>query len=71
MTFEEFMEQKYAEAAEYSAGVTREQKDIAREAWDAATLAEREACAELCDSLYPPWNDPGDCAGLIRARSDK
>lgn len=43
MTFEEFMEQKYTEAAAYSSGVTRQQVDIAREAWEAATLAEREA----------------------------
>jgi hypothetical protein len=48
MTFEEFMAQKYAKAAEYSSGVTREQEDIAREAWETATLAEREACADLC-----------------------
>lgn len=36
---------------------------------EAAVLAEREACADLCDSLYPPCNDPGDCAKAIRARS--
>lgn len=37
---------------------------------EAAVKAEREACADLCDSLYPPCNDPGDCAKAIRARSD-
>lgn len=49
MTFEEFMAQKYAKAAEYSSGVTMEQKDIAREAWETATLAENEACAAIAD----------------------
>lgn len=44
------MAQKYAKAAEYSSGVTMEQKDIAREAWETATLAEREACAAIADS---------------------
>lgn len=47
MTFDEFMGQKYAEAAEYSAGVTREQLDIARDAWEVATLIERKACLAL------------------------
>ena len=38
-TFEEFMARRYAEAEEYACGVTREQDDIAREAWELATMA--------------------------------
>lgn len=46
----------------------------------AAVLAEREACAALCESTYPEWNPenatfqkpcfdtPAECAAAIRAR---
>jgi len=57
----------------------RESADFARAAWNAATKAERERCAELCDAL--PANDPKgawfnddmsagarECAAAIRAR---
>jgi hypothetical protein len=80
MTFEEFMAQKYAKAAEYSAGVTMEQKDIAREAWETATLAENEACAQVCYEESILRGREGDSAtyliakslgDAIRARGDK
>lgn len=40
--FNEFMEQKYAEAEEYACGVTSGEEQIAREAWEEATRIERE-----------------------------
>ena len=39
LTFEEFIARKYAEAEEYACNVTREQEDIARDAWETAELA--------------------------------
>ena len=50
-TFKEFMARRYAEAEEFACGVTREQEDIAHEAWEFATNAEREACVKVCDEL--------------------
>lgn len=84
-TFKDFMARRYAEAAEYASGVTRGQIDIAEEAWELATLAEREECAKACEkygaSLNNEWNQSlgvaGDlvetceeCAEAIRARSN-
>ena len=45
-------------------------------AWQAATLAEREECAKVCDSRYLGDNNREDleakrCAAAIRARSEK
>jgi hypothetical protein len=41
----------------------------------AAVLAEREACAKLCEELSEKWYDEGgsasDCAAAIRARGEK
>jgi len=41
----------------------------------AAVLAEREACAKLCEDLSEKWYDEGgsasDCASAIRARGEK
>ena len=73
MTFEEFMAQKYAKAAEYSSGVTMEQKDIAREAWETATLAENEACAAIADSYddQAEFDIAEDIAYDIRKRGRK
>ena len=42
-----------------------------REYAQTAVLAEREACAKLCDELFadvPPYSAP-DCAAAIRART--
>jgi hypothetical protein len=65
MTFDGwFQEQGWAE----------EHRDVFRIVWDAATKAEREACAKLCDELDNGENS-GDyasaarwCAARIRAR---
>jgi len=40
-----------------------------------AILAEREACAKVCDELHWPWHmgdnsGPKDCAAAIRARGN-
>ena len=45
-------------------------------AWDAAALAEREACAKVCDDMEEKaegtecckWPTPADCAAALRAR---
>ena len=37
---------------------------IAREAWDAATLAERERCAVICDEMQEHWCAYKDTAQL-------
>lgn len=41
-----------------------------KEAIDAAVLAEREACAKVCDALGDQFADanPADCAEAIRAK---
>jgi len=52
MTFKEFMARRYAEAEEFACGVTREQEAIAREAWEIATLEERERCAKIVDAPH-------------------
>jgi len=49
MTFEEFLAEKVANAQEYACGITADEEDIARDAWEAATKQEREACARVCD----------------------
>lgn len=60
-------------------GYTHQYEDsstqIAWAAWDAATKAEREACAKVCDDIDDDQGgDPiraGVCADAIRARSNK
>lgn len=42
MTFEEWWNDNYA-------GCPQPQKFVAEDAWQAATIAERERCAMLCD----------------------
>lgn len=39
-----------------------------QQAINAAVMAEREACAKLCDSLMPSCYDADECATAIRAR---
>ena len=69
MTFEEWIVKEIPKSgAEYR---------MAKAAWDAATKAEREACAKVCDTT---WNGDADtyeyteacneCAEAIRMRSD-
>ena len=38
---------------------------------DAAVLAEREACAKVCEEFYSIEGIAQDCAAAIRARGDK
>jgi len=76
MTFNEFLSEKVAIAEEYACGITADEEDIARDAWEAATRNEREACAKVCDEMHHKWkwgNDepvsgPSECAAAIRAR---
>ena len=47
----------------------------AREAWEAAAAAEREACAKVCDYVSLPYQAAGasvaiECAAQIRMRSN-
>jgi len=53
-----------------NAAVVAHQDRYINELIAAAVLAEREACANVCDQLG--WDMDGiDCARFIRARSDK
>jgi hypothetical protein len=52
------------------------QRDLAKQAWDAAIAEEREACCKLIGDIYQPWWDSDDNGGYyaeicaaIRARS--
>jgi hypothetical protein len=52
---------------------------VYRSELEAAVLAEREACAKLCDEMERraegteccKWPTPADCAYAIRARGEK
>ena len=63
-------------AKEWSEAVEAECKALI----DEAVLAEREACAKLCDDKHDTWrwddeadsaSGPRDCAAAIRARENK
>lgn len=41
-----------------------------RKAWDAAILAEREACAKVVEANYRGVYDSHTCAAAIRGRSN-
>ena len=73
-TFKEFMARRYDEAEEFASAVTREQEDIAHEAWEFATNAEREACVKVCDELAYSRRGANsqiiECADAIRKRSN-
>ena len=47
---------------------------IAKQAWQAATLAEQEECAKVCDEYAKessnPMNFAENCAAAIRARNE-
>lgn len=47
--------------------------EASKEAIDAAVLAEREACAQVCDALGDEFADanPADCADAIRTRREQ
>lgn len=53
---------------------TADGEDFALAAWNAATAAEREACAAMLDEKADEWGDPAEAHGLrlgaaeIRAR---
>ena len=69
MTFDEWFQSKQGEAYESMYA-------FAKAAWKAATLAEREECAKLCESRYMGDNNREDmearrCATAIRARSNE
>ena len=72
MTFDEWWN-------DYVAGWVNEylvEKSAAKRAWQAATLAEREDCAKVCELRYMGDNNREDmeakrCADAIRARSNE
>ena len=45
-------------------------EDHGRVIWDAATKAEREACAAICDRFAARDMHPAECAEAIRMRSN-
>ena len=45
--------------------------EASMEAIEAAVLAEREACAAICDRFAERDMHPAECAAAIRARSEK
>ena len=51
MTFEGFLAKKVATAQEYACGITVNEEDIARDAWEAGQLEAAEHILEL-------WNEP-------------
>lgn len=51
MTLEEFLDEWHRQANEYGASLTRDQRDIAEQAWLIATQQEREACARACEGM--------------------
>lgn len=72
---------KYKNSPEYKEGFVKIKMPeyyIAKhsdEDLQAAVLAEREACAKLCEDLSTKWYDEGgsarDCVHAIRARGEK
>lgn len=62
MDFEEWI------AGEMDRGLSQLEVDQMRAAWEAATKAEREACAKICEDHAPAmaWR----CASKIRERSN-
>ena len=71
MTFEEWWVDRHG--INWKAYYTDSAKEAAEEAWEAATLAERESCAKVCeDHAEDAWDHEGGslwCADAIRARS--
>jgi hypothetical protein len=69
---------KYKNSPEYKAFIKDTEHYIAKHSDEdlrAAVLAEREACAKLCEELSEKWYDEGgsasDCATAIRQRGEK
>ena len=86
MTLKEFLDEWHRQANEYGASLTRDQRDIAEQAWLIATQQEREACAKSCEEIEDDYREreslryaelktdaqtgASDCAHRIRARGD-
>ena len=86
MTLKEFLDEWHRQANEYGASLTRDQRDIAEQAWLIATQQEREACAKVCDEIEDDYREregrlyaelktdaqtgASDCAYRIRARDE-
>ena len=78
MTLEEFLDEWHRQANEYGASLTRDQRDIAEQAWLIATQQEREECAivaasTVCDEHLPTGIKiyGTRAAKAIRARGEK
>lgn len=75
MTLEEFLDEWHRQANEYGGSLTRDQRDIAEQAWLVATQQERETCAKVCEEhARESWDHEGGalvCADRIRARGEK
>ena len=78
MTLEDFLDEWHRQANEYGASLTRDQRDIAEQAWLIATQQEREACAEIAASTVCDEHIPTGikiygtrAAKAIRARGEK
>lgn len=71
MTFDEWLEVA-TDGWYLGRMMTDDEKGFAEAAWHAATLAEREACAKLCEEeLIYGWKPVGErIAAAIRARSN-
>jgi hypothetical protein len=77
MTLEEFLDEWHRQANEYGASLTRDQRDIAEQAWLIATQQEREACAKLAQETVCDVHTPTGikiygtkAAQAIRARGN-
>ena len=79
MTLEDFLDEWHRQANEYGASLTRDQRDIAEQAWLIATQQEREACAitawsigmDLHQKQFDAREVGASCASAIRARGEK
>ena len=67
MTFEEFVIEWTGRDMDYHTRNRTTGLEFAAKAWEAATKAEREECAELCESFDAC--DTGHIAAAIRARA--
>lgn len=63
MTFEEWLVREHG----FNHGWTFSEVDAARDAWESATEAEREACAKVCEALA---NDVERCYRMLLSEPD-
>jgi len=54
-TFEEFAAEWFRQVTENGDSVSQEAIDMAQQAWEIATNAEREACAKLAEDRHDAW----------------